>query len=874
MQGQPKPSDLWGKFRPPERGGPAWHPLIDHSTDVACVLEALLAQPTIRHRLARAGGLADLDRVQVARLCFLAFLHDLGKCNWGFQRKIVTDVPRYEWAGHVGEVAALFLDETLSSRFCALLPLDLMASWVEEKALLHLLAAAISHHKRPLQLTSGEHGSIAWNQAHARLWQRQHGIDPWRGLGTLVEHARLIFMPAFGAAPPLPESPAFQHAFVGLLMLADWLGSDERFFPFSESLDADSDRAGFARQAAARSVEAVGLAVEMRRASLNAVGVSMRCANYYPLNAIQEAVLELPDPTAQLAVLEAETGSGKTEAALLHFKRLFEAGLVDGLYFALPTRSSASQIHKRVASFVGRLFPPDDRTSVIQAVPGYVKADDRMAERLPGFEVLWEDDPSEAERQKRWAAEHPKRYMAGQIVIGTIDQALLGTLQVPYAHLRSSALLRHLLIVDEVHSSDAYMTCVLQALLDTHLAAGGFVLLMSATLGAAARCAFLGEPLPPLATAEKVPYPALSAKGQPLRRIKGSRREKRVAIERLPLIAAPEPIAERAITAACAGAKVLVVRNTVGDAVALCEVVRARLRELGRLDLLLTVEGAATLHHGRFAPDDRKLLDAEVERRLGRTARPAGGAVVIGTQTLEQSLDIDADLLVTDLAPMDVLLQRIGRLHRHPRHDRPQGFGEPRCLVLVPEERDLAPFITSRAHGLGSVYRDLRGIEATLRLLQQHDVVAIPAVNRYLVERVTHTSVLDAIADEGGAAWREHAQSILGTEFAEKGMAGLHVLNRLLPFGTFALASVEEKVTTRLGADDRVIDLISKGEVPPLGPFGLPVTTLKMPGRFVKGVPGDANVRNITANPAGFTFLFGDQSLIYDAMGLRPTPTP
>ena len=105
MQGRPSAGDLWGKFRDESRGGPAWHPLIDHCTDVACVLEALLHQPTIRRRLARSGGLDDLDEIQIARLCFLAFIHDLGKCNWGFQRKILPGVT--ERAGHVSEVGAL-----------------------------------------------------------------------------------------------------------------------------------------------------------------------------------------------------------------------------------------------------------------------------------------------------------------------------------------------------------------------------------------------------------------------------------------------------------------------------------------------------------------------------------------------------------------------------------------------------------------------------------------------------------------------------------------------------------------------------------------------------------------------------------------------
>ena len=105
MQGRPGAGDLWGKFRDESRGGPAWHPLIDHCTDVACVLEALLHQPTIRRRLARAGGLDDLDEVQVARLCFLAFIHDLGKCALGFRAKAALELGRT--AGHLAALKPL-----------------------------------------------------------------------------------------------------------------------------------------------------------------------------------------------------------------------------------------------------------------------------------------------------------------------------------------------------------------------------------------------------------------------------------------------------------------------------------------------------------------------------------------------------------------------------------------------------------------------------------------------------------------------------------------------------------------------------------------------------------------------------------------------
>lgn len=861
MLGRPGSGNSWGKFKDEAHGGPAWHPLIDHCTDVACVLELLLQQPTIRRRVARAGGLDDLDDVQVARLCFLGFLHDLGKCNWGFQRKIQPDAPPAEHGGHVAEVATLLLAPELQRKFLKILPLEAMAAWGDQAAVDGLFCAAVSHHRRQLVLEQG--GALAsFDARSARFWQPRHGHEPLRRLEELVAAGRATFAAAFRAGGrPLPGIAPFQHAFCGLLMLADWLGSSETFFPFRATPDAG--RPALAREAAARAVAAVGLAVEGRRAGLRARPAPDAAFNGFPLNPAQREVAALPrDPPPPLVVLEAETGFGKTEAALLHFKRLFEASQVDGLYFALPTRSSASQIQERIRRALQRLFPESDRPPVILAVPGYIRADDRSALRLPGFEVVWDDDPGEAGRQQRWAAEHPKRYMAGQIVVGTVDQALLGNLQVPYAHLRSSALLRHLLVVDEVHGSDAYMTVVLGSLLQAHVAAGGHALLMSATLGSAARAAYLGEPVPTLAAAEAAPYPLLGFPGS-TRPIPVARPGKTVRLEPLAAIGEPTALAPLLIEAALAGAKVLVVRNTVGGAVALFEAVRGLLEAQGRAGLLLEAAGVPTLHHGRFAGEDRKLLDEAVERRLGHE-RPEGGAVVIGTQTLEQSLDIDADLLVTDLCPIDVLLQRVGRLHRHRGRARPPGFAEARAVILTPPARGLTPFLTSRAHGLGSVYPDLRIVEATWRLIEAHPRLEIPTMNRMLVERATHPEALRAVQAEGGAAWEEHGQAVLGKEFSQRGIAALHVIDRSKPFGTFAFADAEGKIATRLGADDRVVTLPEAAR----GPFGAMVSSLKLPAHLLRGVAGDAAVTKLTDTGRGFTFAYGGEAFRYDERGL------
>ena len=347
---------------------------------------------------------------------------------------------------------------------------------------------------------------------------------------------------------------------------------------------------------------------------------------------------------------------------------------------------------------------------------------------------------------------------------------MMGALRVKNAHMRAACLARNLLVVDEVHASDTYMSVVLEALLDAHVSAGGYAFLVSATLGSLARHRWLhhgqrlAPDIPPIGKALGAPYPAVSAlsgAGETITPAGENDQEKTVSVRVSPSMHQFADTARRALTAARAGAKVLVVRNTVGHAVSTQQALE-ELADHNDDGLLFDVEGKTTLHHGRFAACDRVMLDKRVEELLGK-CRQSGGRVVVGTQTLEQSLDIDADLLITDLCPVDVLLQRIGRLHRNKDNDRPDGFDSPVCIVLTPPNNDLEPLLTDgrNANGLGPkghVYGSLSILEATRRLIGEHPEWRIPKMNRPLVECGTHPDALKAITEEMGEDWQAHAK--------------------------------------------------------------------------------------------------------------------
>ena len=857
-------TEPWGKLAgQPHDPDFEWHPLRHHCTDVAAVCEALLNRTLIADRLARLAGLDGLSDLQKARLVVLCFLHDLGKTNTLFQHKVFPGQPS---GGHVAELVAHVerCDEWLLEALAPVL------AWAddddEHDTIARILLAAVCHHGRPV--ANASRSEAAWKAGRA--------YDPTREARRLVGLARELFPEAWAPSKErLPNTAAFQHAFSGLVMLADWLGSDRKLFPYSTDLGVD--RLAFARQAAADQLLAMGLDPQPARAALpesvhfeGAIGFEARHAQKVLAN------LPLHPKTPTTVLLEAETGAGKTEAAFFHYLRLLHAGAVDGLYFALPTRTAATQIEDRLTKLLARLYPDQQsRPPLVLAVPGYLRVDGKDGVRLPGFEVLWNDNEAERFRARAWAAENTKRYLAGAVVVGTIDQVLFSTLQVGHAHLRSTALMRHLLVVDEVHASDAYMNRILTKVLERHRDAGGHALLMSATLGSATAGQLLGEPprkdAPPRLD---LPFPLVTERvgARPSKQhvVAGTDRTKTVHHTLHPWLDEDDgelaPLVKAVVEAAMAGARVLVLRNTVKAAIA----TQRALEAVAPAELLFRCAGQATLHHSRFAPADRKALDHQIQAALGKDA-PRKGLVVVATQTVQQSLDLNADLMWTDLCPMDVLLQRLGRLHRHDTL-RPDGFETPRCGVLVPAERDLGQRVRGSGevralHGLGNIYEDLRVLEATWRELESHDRLVIPKMNRALVEATTTPSVLAAIAQQH-PAFETHEAKVEGGHIAQRQAADLNLVDWTAPFGEAQFMTEDRRVTSRLGDSDLRIVLDDQ----PRGPFGQVIDELSMPHFLAFGFTPEAGqeVRVVT-HPItnGFAFTLGETLYHYDRLGLR-----
>lgn len=825
----------WGKL--PRDGDPRnFHHLAHHSADVAFVFRELLMQAHFRRRVEAALG-AGLSDPQIDCLSALVFLHDIGKLAPAFQAKGWAEPHGLAPLGHL-TCGYLWLFREINGRSPLDDALSCMKAWPK---IVEWFRIMFAHHGKPLKSPPDTERMDAFRTVP--------GYD-WKAHEALMGQALRAWFPAIQHHAPPPPEPRFAHFICGLTALADWVGSDQGAFGFVSAFDIGYD--ALAREQACKRLREIGLA---------AGGHKLRGPDIWPLLApahprprpAQAAVGGL-DAGERLVILEAETGAGKTEAALWRFAALQAAGAVDALYFAVPTRAAARQLHRRVTNAARRLFDPAPEP--VLAIPGQRVAGGATGIALPDFETRWDDDdPAPA----RWAAEHATRFLAARMAVGTVDQVMLAGMKVKHAHLRGSALSRALLVIDEVHASDAYMTGVQCSLARDHLALGGHVMLMSATLGAAARARWRGEDLPSLEAATAQPYPAVWTATDCLPVAEtGTGTGKEVAIAARPGWSGADA-AEAALAAAQAGARVLVIRNTVDRARETWAAVAEQAP-----GLLLSVNGVPALHHSRFAAEDRAALDRAVEDALGVDS-PAGGCIVIGTQTLEQSLDIDADYLITDLCPMDVLLQRIGRLHRHGR-SRPAGFETATAQVLTPPG-GLEPLLHHPENGLGAgdwgaslsgVYVNVPGLAATLEQIEAQPRWHIPAMNRALVEAATHPEALDRLAAAQG--WRDFAQRVTGKALAERNAADHAILDRDIDLPE--KFEDDEFIRTRLG-DQGVRLKLPDGLT---GPFGAPIHRLTLPPQWSHGLTGEEEIELTGLSP--LTMTVSDRSFSYDAAGL------
>jgi CRISPR-associated endonuclease/helicase Cas3 len=693
---------LWGKATPTSVC-PA-HPLLCHMLDVTAVAARMLSsqQPVaLRERLL---AVAPDELAALQMLLFVIALHDLGKATPAFQGKV-------DWAKrelqsrdfdfnlrpkdrHHGDIGMVFLTPVLEKRGAA-----------PEVAC--ALARAVTAH----------HGQFPLESSQISRPREEGRKPPW---GTARE-AIVESLAQFFGLEQLHPAATVDHSYVmllaGLTSVADWVGSMAEVFVYEPPQVSLACYWSKALERADRALMVAGFRAPSMFGS-RSFGELFPEYEPWPLHlAADELARALKEPT--LFVIEAPMGEGKTEAALT----LAEAAAGVGLYIGLPTQATANQMFGRIEEFLRRTRPGAPSTLLL------AHSEATLVDRFRKLTLasVFDRDAHGSVRAEAWFLSK-KRALLAEYAVGTIDQALLSVMLVPHAFVRHFGLAGKVVLLDEVHAYDTYTGTLLDRLLEWLAASGTTVILLSATLPSVRRADLVrayrrGAKWPEEKEAHQ-PYPRITVAGRVSTRVCSFvPRSKAMEVSLFRVSDNIEALAAQVVECVRAGGCVGWVCNTIARAQAATIRVRELAPELERL-----------LLHARMLPEARAEREAQVARWLGpekRAAHRPERCLVIGTQVLEQSLDLDFDLLITDLAPMDLVLQRAGRLWRHRRSNRSAAHPRPQLLVAYPAGGwEQAPLVEPAL-----IYReDL--LRNTLRLLEGRSTLLLPDEIEALVENV------------------------------------------------------------------------------------------------------------------------------------------
>ncbi len=798
----------WGKASPVQAGLDRYHLLAFHGLDVAACGWQLLQLPQFSlTRLAQALGW-PLPVVNALAVFFLA-LHDVGKFARGFQGRapglsadlVQNDAGmpyqyRHDTLGWI-----LWRDDLAPETLADVLPNaegDFWAAWMK---------TAVGHHGKPPHEASRD--------GLSGLYVEDHFLDEDRKAAAAYTQAL-----AAGWAPPDIPKPGReqlemlrQHAWrlAGLAVLADWLGSNQSVFAYrQEPQDLSTYWRNTALPRAQTAIRQAGLQAQTARPWSGPTGLFDYLREPTPLQHYAASVALEAGP--QLFLLEDVTGAGKTEAALMLVQRLMEKGLACGLYFALPSMATANQMYQRVGSIYRHLFADDALPSLVLAhgarhlMEGF-RQSILQSDGLPADRNYTPEEATASAACSAWLADNRKKALLAEVGVGTIDQALLGVLPVRHQSLRLLGLAGKVLVVDEVHAYDSYVRTLLKRLLASHARQGGSAILLSATLPSFYRAELLqdyraGLGLPPIDVAPDLRYPLATRMGEDIAVHACQTRPRLVRRVQVNFCHREDEAVAAVLTEAAAGRCVCWIRNTVEDALRACDLLAASLPP----DQL-------TLFHGRFAMGDRLDIEDRVLRDFGARSGPQTrrGRVLIATQVVEQSLDIDMDAMVTDLAPIDLLIQRAGRLQRHARlpdgTPAPDGIerrAPPVLHVLCPviEDEPSADWYASLFPKACYVYPNVGELWRGAKALQRSGCIVSPGRQgepgavRELVE-----AVYGPQAAEVPAALQRATQAQLGKDLARESQAAFNALKikKGYCWDSSSLWHGEAELPTRLG---------------------------------------------------------------------------
>jgi CRISPR-associated endonuclease/helicase Cas3 len=700
-----------------EDGSPQYHPVICHLADTAAVAMEIVRSYLSQSAIDTLKKGLGLEGESLIRFCgFIAGSHDLGKVSPAFQfqvsevgKALVGDNIYSVWHDLPSEIrnGSKTPHGTVTAKT---LPDFLMELGIEKKLSKKLAAIVGGHHgffpsSKDIQvlddLLAGTKEGSAW---------RRFSHDIFIQLRDFVELTESDL--------PSQCNNAAAMLIAGLTTVSDWIASNpdaKTGFPYA------NDRL-FAEYA-------IELPDKARRA-LTAIGWT-KITPGQPLTfdelfgkeftprPLQEAAIELSEQLKPpcLVLVEASMGEGKTEAALYLADWLQHQSGAGGFYIGLPTQATSNAMWKRVRSFLGQRYSDKFVNLTLSHSAAALKPE--YQETICRLDQVYDEEGRVAAGEWHTAR---KRTMLSPYGVGTIDQALMGAVRSRHQFVRLFGLAGRTVILDEIHAYDLYTGTLLERFLEWLALLGSPAIALSATLPASTRARLVnayarggGIVEPELPPAEYPRITALTSQGAIVKSFQASPHVTRSLY--LNWVEEENWIAE------------LVSKLTDGGcATIICSTVARAQAVFSRLQAYLS-EIELGLFHGRFLFKDRERIEADCLDKFGKDSKNRPHRyVLVATQVIEQSLDVDFDLMISDIAPIDLLLQRSGRLHRHQERNqnRSHQLKTPVLWIVKPQLNehqqinfDAAGFIYDR-HVLLRTWLTLRALN-TVQLPDRMD---------------------------------------------------------------------------------------------------------------------------------------------------------
>lgn len=709
-----------------------WLPFKVHSLDTAGIIERLFLvwlADSVRMYIS-SSLFPDSDKEsgedKARNFCrLIALLHDIGKITPAFQSKISDKI-----YGHTDLLYNNGLDISRISEQSAS-PHNIAGQAILEEYGFPPEAAVIigSHHGRAVHNTTYQLSRYGANYFGYKSAQEKE----WRALWhEWIEYS--LDVTGFDSVERIPRPDVkAQMILTGLIIMSDWISSNTDYFPYidAETVIGEEECANRAETA----WERLSLPISWYAEKMYDLTEFFWERFGFTPNQVQKTVMECVSENYQqgIYILEAPMGIGKTEAALAAAEILAAEYGAGGIYFGLPTQATANGIFGRICDWASQQCDGEKHT--IRLAHGMTELNEEYQSLFHGKAS---DSGDESIIVHEWF-EGRKQAMLSDFVIATVDQFLLASLKQKHVMLRHLGLAGKVVIIDECHAYDAYMNVYLDRTLAWMGAYRVPVIILSATLPPQRRNelikAYLNTKKEIAVSGEcgSLAYPVLtytSGKNVAQTTISADTPDKHISVTKLDESGLISKLSEKLADGGCAA----VIVNTVAYAQQLSGILSENMPDY-----------EVMCFHSRFIATDRAMIEKQLLARAGKKSTNAerNRLIVVGTQVLEQSLDLDFDYMVTELCPMDLLLQRSGRLHRHGRQ-RPERLKNAEISIL-----------RSYEESKGKIYSQWILFRTEMYL---PDELIVPQCIPYLVSRVYSEPENDN--EHSSNDWLKHSKKI------------------------------------------------------------------------------------------------------------------